>query len=147
MMIKLRKTPESELDKVIQLEAQADVNEYITPHTLEEHLTDFHDEEVTYLTIEQEGQFIGFIILVDHPEDESVECLRIALAIRGQGIGQTALKLIEEYSKTVFHAKRIWLDVFEYNARAIHVYQKLGYRRFDSAEYKGKKLLYLEKML
>jgi RimJ/RimL family protein N-acetyltransferase len=43
--------------------------------------------------------------------------------------------------------RRIWLDVFEHNARGRHVYEKLGYRRFDSGELDGKPLLLYEKQL
>lgn len=146
-MVVLRKTLATELEQIVALEQQEGIRDYITPHSLGEHQTDFDHDDVTYLTIAQEDQFVGFIILVHHPEDQSIECLRIAIDSRGQGIGQQALTLMEAYCTSQFAIKRIWLDVFEHNARGIHVYTKLGYQQFDTGEYEGKKLLYMEKFL
>jgi diamine N-acetyltransferase len=146
-VVNLRTTQESELTKIVDLENRPDVREYVTPAPLEEHQKDYADDDVTYLTIEHEGNFAGFIILVDHPEDTSVECLRIAVGILEQGIGQQALNLMEAYCKETYNPKRIWLDVYAHNKRGIHVYTKLGYQQFDTGIYEGKDLLYLEKVL
>ena len=146
-MIRLRQTIESELPQIVQLERQPDIREYVTPHSIEEHRTDFVDDEVTYLTIENEGEFGGFIILVHPSNNDSIECLRLVVAVRGKGFGQKALQLLEDYGKTEFNAKRIWLDVFAFNTRGIHVYTKLGYQQFGTGRYEGKALLYMEKYL
>ena len=146
-MIQLRTTKESELEQIVALEQKPDVHDYVTPHTLDEHQDDFYSDEVTYLTIVYNDMFAGFIILVHHLEEQSIECLRIALGIRGKGVGQEALTLMEGYCKRTYDIKRIWLDVFEFNQRGIHVYTKLGYQQFDTGEYEGNRLLYLEKIL
>lgn len=146
-MVVLRKTLKSELEQIVALEQQEGIREYITPHSLVEHQIDFDHDDVTYLTIVHDDEFVGFIILVHHPDDESVECLRIAIGSRGQGIGQQALALMEDYCTSQFAIKRIWLDVFEHNARGIHVYTKLGYQQFDTGDYVGKTLLFMEKFL
>jgi RimJ/RimL family protein N-acetyltransferase len=36
---------------------------------------------------------------------------------------------IEDYVFRTLKAHRLWLDVFETNTRAIHVYESLGFRR------------------
>ncbi len=146
-MIHLRKTQDSELTKIVELEQHPDVRDYVTPTSLETHQIDFADDAVTYLTIEYEGEFAGFIILVNHHESESVECMRIAVGLRGKGIGQQALTRMETYCKETFNPKRIWLDVFALNSRGIHVYTKLGFQQFNTGSYQGKELLYLEKMI
>lgn len=146
-MIHLKETHDSELSKIVELEQHPDVRDYVTPTTREEHEKDFADDDVTYLTIEHEGQFAGFIILVNHPESESVECVRIAVGLRGKGIGQEALSLMETYCKETFNPKRIWLDVYAHNQRGLHVYTKLEYQQFNTGSYQGKELLYLEKVL
>src|SRR6266542_3613187 len=40
---------------------------------------------------------------------------------------------------------RVWLDVFETNKRARHVYEQCGYCTFGSFEHEGKTLLLYEK--
>ena len=54
---------------------------------------------------------------------------------------------MEDYCRSRFNSRRIWLDVFAFNARGIHVYNKLGYQQFKSGEYESKTLLYMEKLL
>lgn len=48
-------------------------------------------------------------------------------AARGRGIGTLAMHYLEEQIKQ-YGLKRIELGVFEFNANAIKLYQKLGYR-------------------
>ena len=77
----------------------------------------------------------------------SVEFRRIVVAAKGAGIGQAAIAAMEAYCVEALRRQRIWLDVFASNPRGLHIYQKLGYRRFDSGELDGRKLLYLQKTI
>ena len=54
---------------------------------------------------------------------------------------------MEEYCRERLGRSRIWLDVFEFNQRGQHIYQKLGYRRFDQGEVEGKVLFFYDKLL
>jgi RimJ/RimL family protein N-acetyltransferase len=45
----------------------------------------------------------------------------------GRGLGTEASALILKYGFDELGLHRIWLDVFGYNERAIHVYRKLGF--------------------
>ena len=51
------------------------------------------------------------------------------------------MKLMEEYGVREFGVNRIWLDVYENNARGMHVYEKMGYRRFNQKKT-GERILY-----
>lgn len=146
-MIQLRKTLESELEQIVELEQQADVNDYIAANTLEDHQSRMIEENTVYLTIDEDGQFAGFMILIHQPNTDSMECRRIAVTHRDEGIGQQALQLMEDYCQEHFNVKRIRLDVFEANERGKHVYTKLGYKQFKTGTYRGKTLLYMEKFL
>jgi diamine N-acetyltransferase len=53
---------------------------------------------------------------------------------------------MEEYCRENFHAKRIWLDVFSDNARAIHLYEKMGYRPFGEKPSGARTLKLYEKI-
>ncbi|GEM77397.1 GNAT family N-acetyltransferase [Vibrio sagamiensis] len=67
--------------------------------------------------------------------------------LKGKGLGQLAIKEMEQYCAEHLNCLKVWLDVFESNSRGIHIYQKLGYTQFKEAFYEGKKLLFMEKML
>ena len=50
-------------------------------------------------------------------------------AARGRGIGASSIQYLEEQIQQ-HELKRIELGVFEFNIRAVKLYQKLGYREF-----------------
>jgi RimJ/RimL family protein N-acetyltransferase len=47
----------------------------------------------------------------------------------GKGHGTEATRLIVGYAFESLNLNRVWLHVYEYNPRALHVYEKLGFRR------------------
>ena len=59
--------------------------------------------------------------------------------------GPAAIVAMEAYCRDQLSVSRIWLDVFEDNPRAIHVYEKLGYKRFKSELFEGRTLHFYEK--
>jgi RimJ/RimL family protein N-acetyltransferase len=78
----------------------------------------------------QEDRLIGFVGLWDifwsHREAE----LGIAISDRefwGKGYGADALRLVLHYGFMEMNLSRITLGVFDYNARAIHSYEKAGF--------------------
>ncbi|HEY5903836.1 MAG TPA: GNAT family protein [Anaerolineales bacterium] len=46
----------------------------------------------------------------------------------GRGYGTEAMQLILEYAFTQVNLRRVTLSVFEYNPRAVHSYEKAGFR-------------------
>ncbi|MBO9597782.1 MAG: GNAT family N-acetyltransferase [Cohnella sp.] len=58
--------------------------------------------------------------------------IRIAInndAYQGKGYGTEALRLMLDYGFGILNLHRIELNVFSYNERAMHVYEKLGFKR------------------
>jgi RimJ/RimL family protein N-acetyltransferase len=47
----------------------------------------------------------------------------------GKGYGTEATRLLLGYAFESLNLNRVWLHVYEYNARALRVYDKLGFRR------------------
>jgi RimJ/RimL family protein N-acetyltransferase len=45
----------------------------------------------------------------------------------GKGYGTEATKLLLRHAFLTLNLNRIWLEVYEYNPRALHVYEKLGF--------------------
>jgi RimJ/RimL family protein N-acetyltransferase len=77
-------------------------------------------------------------------EDNRNAVLRIALFSTehfSKGYGSEALRLVVAHGFEAYNLHRIGLDVFAYNDRAIHVYEKIGFRREgvqrDALFYKG----------
>ncbi|MEM7565261.1 MAG: GNAT family protein [Pseudomonadota bacterium] len=126
-------------------EADEDTSPYILPTTLDQHYSNFSRPDITYLTISRAENPVGYFILALEPGGKSIEFRRIVIAEKGQGIAQSAIPLMENYCRETSQTARIWLDVFEFNLRGIHLYEKLGYQRFDQREFEGKWLFFYEK--
>ena len=128
------------------MESSVDSSEFIIPNSAEEHLKDFDNNNVVYLSIYFNDKVEGFFVLAIENNND-VEFRRIVVNSKGKGIGQAAIKLMEEYCANKFHSKRMWLDVFAFNERGQHIYKKLGYKQFDVSVHNGKQLFLFEKKL
>jgi len=129
------------------MEQAADAKEFIIPYSYEEHRKKIGDPNFVYLKILNSDVPVGFFILVLDPDGTSVEFRRIVVSAKGRGTGQSAINGMELFCQTVLGRSRIWLDVFDFNRRARHIYEKLGYKRFGQAAHDGKRLLLYEKVL
>ena len=128
------------------LEQHKDAAEFVTQNSLNEHLGAFFDPQIRYLTILDKNHVIGFMLIALDEDKKSVELRRIVVETKDSGVGQMAMKLLEDYVKDEIGRSRIWLDVFTNNERAKYIYQKLGYIQFGMAEYAdGRPLLLFEK--
>ena len=81
------------------------------------------------------------------PDNTSVEFRRIVIAQKGMGLGQAAIHAMEGYCRERLGRSRIWLDVFDFNQRGQHIYEKLGYRRFAKSELENNVLFFYNKSL
>ena len=142
-MITLRPSVSQELDLFASFEAEDDVCDFITPYSRSEHAACFDDEAMLYLSIVQEDRVVGFFIL--RFEGDAVEFRRVVVTTSARGIGRKAIRVMHDFCAMELGVTRVWLDVFEHNERARHVYTSLGYRVFDRRELDGKQLLLMEK--
>ena len=136
-----------ELPRFAQMETEPEAADYILAYDERRHRAEFARDDVIYLSIYRRTKLAGFFILALDPDPGSIEFRRIVVAERGQGIGQAAIPLMEKYCRDALGRGRIWLDVFEFNQRGLHVYAKLGYRCFDRRDYDGKALLFFDKSI
>ncbi|WP_442951164.1 GNAT family N-acetyltransferase [Paenibacillus sp. 481] len=93
-----------------------------------------HDRSSVLLLIalNETDEVIGDIALQDMDGINRSAGIRIAISHeehQGQGYGQEAMLLMLEYGFGLLNLQRIDLEVFAYNARAAHVYEKLGFVR------------------
>jgi ribosomal protein S18 acetylase RimI-like enzyme len=92
------------------------------------HERQLSDPDCLYLMIEASGAPAGYAILRGLASvNGSVELKRIVIAEPGQGLGRQALTAVINKVFREFRAHRFWLDVFEDNLRARHVYRSLGF--------------------
>ena len=141
---------ESRLDELIhfsEMEKDGDAAPNITAYSPEKHLEEYNRDDIVYLSIYDNHTLTGFFMLVLEPDNLSVEFRRIVVARRDRGIGQKAIALMEDYCRETLQRQRIWLDVFDYNQRGQHVYEKLGYEQFDQQDLQGRTLLFYQKPL
>jgi RimJ/RimL family protein N-acetyltransferase len=91
------------------------------------------DDRAGFIILDaQTRERVGEIVLMQIDPDNRSATLRIALFGTehfGKGYGSEALRLVLGYGFEVRGLHRIGLDVFAYNDRAIHVYEKIGFRR------------------
>ncbi|MFT5197272.1 MAG: RimJ/RimL family protein N-acetyltransferase [Candidatus Promineifilaceae bacterium] len=147
--ITLVRTNPVELSNFVSLEQHLEAADFVIPNSLKEHLKTFFDPSIIYLTIEKKEDkqpAAGFMILTLDPDQKSIELRRIVVANKDGGVGQQAMGLLEKYVKQELGRSRIWLDVFTNNQRALHIYRKMGYSQYGTADYvDGRPLLLFEK--
>lgn len=80
----------------------------------------------------EDDQLVGDIALNEmySPSNRDAN-FRIAIfdTYVGHGYGTSATKLMLDYGFGILNLHRIELDVYSFNERAIHVYEKLGFKR------------------
>ncbi|MBW3695316.1 N-acetyltransferase [Vibrio sp. T187] len=145
-MIQLRESTFADIPTFVAFESASDTSDFIIPYSAERHRLEMENELITYLSIYDDQVLAGFIILAVHDNDD-IEFRRIVVGKKGQGIGQSAVTLMEGYCASQFGGKRVWLDVFAENERGQHIYQKLGYKIFKTGDFQSKRLLFMEKTL
>jgi len=76
------------------------------------------------------GEIDGYVILRGLSEDSrSIELKRVVVATPGRGVGRRILTEILRIAFRELGAHRLFLDVFEDNARARHLYESLGFKQ------------------
>lgn len=145
-MIELRDTTIDELARIAAME-RSGADGFVIPCTLERHRREFARKGVVYKSLYRRDEFIGFVILVLEADGTTVEFRRIVVSEPGRGYGSIALNLVHDLSRSQLSRTRVWLDVFEENDRARHVYEKSGYLPFGRSEYDGRSLIQYERDL
>ncbi|MGA2630832.1 MAG: GNAT family protein [Terriglobia bacterium] len=81
-----------------------------------------------YYMVEQKGERAGYVILRGLTSiNRCVELKRIVIAEPGRGVGRQVLRAIIDKGFGELSAHRLWLDVYDDNHRARHIYRSLGF--------------------
>lgn len=78
----------------------------------------------------EDDQLMGEVVINDINPNARSASFRIAIsdAYTGQGFGTEATRLMLDYGFGMLNLHRIELDVYTINERAIHVYEKVGFK-------------------
>lgn len=129
------------------------VNDYLEMVNDESNYTSFTGGTVKKYTVEQEfnwvhekleekalvfsmiekasGKFIGNIELMDPTDSEGELGIAITAKMQNVGLGTEAVSALAEYAIHQLGMKRVFLRTNPHNSRAIHVYQKCGFKEYD----------------
>lgn len=128
MALVLRRTTEKDLDFVLAAETAEENRAFVSSNSLDQHTAALYDEDVAHLIIEKDDRRAGYLIIAGlSNEHQSIEFRRIVVTEKGSGIGREVLRLVKRMAFEEFGAHRLWLDVKDYNKRAINLYESEGF--------------------
>lgn len=124
----LTEADEGDLIWILEQEREAAKEGYVSSDAEPRHRLQMNDRTCLYLIARKSGDPVGYIILRGvMGQNPVVELKRIVVTKRGVGVGQALMHLIIDYVFDDLKAHRLWLDVAADNARAHHVYRKMGF--------------------
>jgi diamine N-acetyltransferase len=133
--MRLRPAHPADIPGIVQLEHSPHAREFVGQWSAAEHRATMDEPDARYLAVEDQTEhaphlpLAGFVILRGFTtEHRAVELKRIVLATTGRGQGRQILEQVMDKAFREYRAHKLWLDVFEHNARARHLYRSLGLR-------------------
>lgn len=128
-MLKLEQTTHHDLPAIIALENDPENKTFIIPYSPERHLEVIRNSDEAHIKIlDSSEKMIGFVIVAGLENlHHNIELRRLVIADKGKGYGKAALALIKQYCFEQHKCHRLWLDVFEDNLRARHLYKGAGF--------------------
>ena len=98
-----------------------------------------------FIAEDAEQTSLGYAILIEDGFG-CMEWKRVIVARRGDGIGSAFMEAVLTHFTDIKKLRKIWLDVYERNDRARHVYENLGFVEIgeDLTKVPGERLLIME---
>lgn len=126
--MKLRRANNADLAFIIQIEREFSDLGVVGSDDARTHELRMTDPDCLYMVVEENGEKAGFVILCGLTStNKSAELKRIVIAKPGRGLGRMVLRAIVAQVFDDLSAHRLWLDVYEDNHRARHVYRSVGF--------------------
>jgi diamine N-acetyltransferase len=128
-MLVLRPAAEKDIARIIALERASWARTFVGQWSEERHRATLSTGDARYLVSESEPEGLaGYVILRGLSEDSgSIELKRIVVAAPGRGLGRQLLAETARHAFEDLGAHRLFLDVFEDNARARRLYESFGF--------------------
>lgn len=130
MTWQLRRAAEADLDWLMAQEQRPEYAAFIGHWSRDQHLHNLSDPDKHYaIAVAENGDLLAFAILAGLTKPaRSIELLRVAVAEAGRGLGKPLLRKLIDLAFTELGANRLWLDVYDDNERARHVYRTVGFQ-------------------
>ncbi len=125
----LRKAGPSDLDWIVGQESRPDFAGFIHHWPRPQHARNLADPDLCYLIARDDRAGpLGFVILAGLASPaRNIELVRMAVATPGQGLGRRLFRRVIRLAFAELGADRLWLDVYDDNPRARHVYRSAGF--------------------
>jgi diamine N-acetyltransferase len=125
----LRPAVPADIPRIVRLERAPAARQFVGQWTEERHLATLTGGDARYLIGESaSGELEAYVILRGFSENSgAIELKRIVVAVPERGLGRRILSEVVRMAFEEFHAHRLFLDVYEDNARARHLYESLGF--------------------
>jgi len=141
----LNKSTKEELNTFFHLSQQKHIGQNLNPKTLEQFQHEFEMKSIIFLSVMSDDKVIGYVILVD--EEKTAQLKRIVIDEQYLGSGKNALELVEQYCVKELEKHTLWLDVYADNHRAISLYEKLKFIRYNDGIENGREVWFYRKSL
>lgn len=126
--MRLRDAIPDDLNFLLETERRSAALGFVHADDVCTHERQMSDPDYAYYTIEEGDKLAGYVILRGLTSSGCcLELKRVVIAGPGRGLGSQVLRAIIEKAFGEFRAHRLWLDVFEGNDRARHVYRSAGF--------------------
>jgi RimJ/RimL family protein N-acetyltransferase len=128
--IRFRLACPADIPAMMRIERIPEYRSFVCQYSAEHHAKLMASPDNAYWVVEEAGgEPIGFCLLRDlRNENKSVKIQRLALERTGSGLGRRFFAFLLEKIFDDYGAHRAWLDVFEGNPRARHLYRSFGFR-------------------
>lgn len=121
--MELRHATEDDIPAIMEIERTPGFEVYVGRSDAAQHETLMAAADSRYVVLEDETGPVGFAILQGVGSANAVVYLkRIAVRAPGKGLGKRFLAKLIRLSFEEYGAEKFWLDAFETNQRARHVY-------------------------
>jgi len=126
----LRLATVADLPAIMALEGNPIARQFVGQWSEDRHRTTLTGGDARYYVNQNDSEIDGYVILRGLSEDSrSIELKRVVVATPGRGVGRRILTEILRIAFRELGAHRLFLDVFEDNARARHLYESLGFKQ------------------
>ena len=128
--MRLRLATLDDIPAILALERTPMAREFVGQWTEDRHRATLAGGDARYFVSESEGGEVqAYAILRGINENSgAIELKRIVVAVPERGLGRRMLKELMRIAFSELGAHRLFLDVYEDNARARHLYESLGFQ-------------------
>ena len=133
----VRPAAPADIPAILAIETLPEYRAFVGRWTEDRHLAALTGPDARYFVVDGTGadpadqpsaEIDAYAILRGFAESSNaIELKRIAVRTPGHGLGRRFLEELIRMAFEDFHAHRFFLDVFETNARARHLYESLGF--------------------